>query len=104
MINQMALVHVWYGSLRARVSQLPSVDCDGRRRAGTGGPLGPQRRHNEYLRALVGDFSDAQADRIIDRYDAFATRVMNIELPVWWYSAGAASIAQLMRCRPLARC
>ena len=78
------------GMQRVTITSMGETFRGLRRRAGTG--LSGAR--NEYLRALVGDFADAQADRVIERYDTFATRVVNVELPVWWYSA--ASVAQLM--------
>ncbi len=61
-----------------------------RRRAGTG----VSGHRNEYLRALVGSFGDPVADRVMPLYDAFATSVVNAELPPWFYSAEA--IARLL--------
>ena len=59
---------------------------------GTGYESCPFR--NEYLRALVGQFGDATADRVMPEYDAFATAMANVELPLWFYSAEA--IARLV--------
>ena len=50
-----------------------------RRRRGTG----VSGLCNEYLRALVGTFDDAEADRVMPAYDAFATAaVTEIGLPL----------------------
>ena len=58
-----------------------------RRRAGTG----PSGRRNEHLRALVGDFGDSRADRVMPLYNAFATRAVNAQYPRWFYAAWAAA-------------
>ena len=52
---------------------------------------GVSKRRNEYLRALVGQFDDAQADRVMQMYDEFATAAVNVELPAWFYSAWAVA-------------
>ena len=56
-----------------------------RRRRGTG----VSGLCNEYLRALVGTFDDAEADRVMPAYDAFATAAVNVAFPTWFYSAWA---------------
>ena len=58
-----------------------------RRRAGTG----PSGRRNEYLRALVANFGDSHADRVIPMYNDFATRAVNAQYPRWFYAAWAAA-------------
>ena len=55
------------------------------RRRGTGVSGLP----NEYLRALIGTFDDAQADRVMPAYDAFASAAANVSFPSWFYSAWA---------------
>ena len=42
---------------------------------------------NEYLRALVGTFDDALADRTMGLYDEFATVAARGEYPSWFYAA-----------------
>ena len=77
------------------VHTLPAVDPleltdifrGSRRRAGTG----PSGRRNEYLRALVGDFGDSPADRVMTLYNDFATRAVNAQYPHWFYAAWAAA-------------
>ena len=67
-----------------------------RRRAGTG----PSGRRNEYLRALVGRFDDAMADEVMPLYDEFATRLVNVEFPSWFYSAiSIMGMAPLIKAR-----
>ena len=67
-----------------------------RRRQGTG----PSGHRNEYLRALVGKFGDATADRVMTGYDEFATLFVNIDLPPWFYAAEAlARLVPLVKAR-----
>jgi hypothetical protein len=54
-----------------------------RRRAGTG----PSGERNEYLRALVGHFDDARADRVMQLFDEFASDVASAAMPSWYYAA-----------------
>ena len=54
---------------------------------------------NEFLRALVGQFDDALADRVMPEYDAFATSAVALALPSWFYSAWAiAGLTPLIKC------
>ena len=54
-----------------------------RRRAGTG----PSGERNEYLRALVGHFDNARADRVMPLFDEFASDVASAGMPSWYYAA-----------------
>ena len=51
----------------------------------------PSGRRNEFLRALVGQFDDARADRVMQLYSEFATMAANAELPRWFYAAWASA-------------
>ena len=67
-----------------------------RRRAGTG----MSGRRNEYLRCLARTFDDAMADRVIPAYDDFASSMVRVEFPSWFYSALAiAGLVPLVKAR-----
>ena len=72
---------------RVQPLELTEVFRSLRRRAGTG----PSGRRNEFLRALVGQFDDARADRVMQLYSEFATMAANAELPRWFYAAWASA-------------
>ena len=66
------------------------------RRAG----VGMSGMRNEYLRCLARSFDDATADRVMDEYDSFATAMVRVEYPAWFYSAVAiAGIVPLVKAR-----
>ena len=56
-----------------------------RKRCGTG----VSGMRNEYMRCLVGRFDDQHANRVMESYNEFATAAVNVELPLWFYSAWA---------------
>ena len=41
--------------------------------------------------ALVAQFDDPVARLVMERYDAFATRLVNAELPRWFYIVWGAT-------------
>ena len=43
------------------------------------------------MNALVGDFGDSRADRVMSLYNDFATRPVNAQYPRWFYGAWAAA-------------
>ena len=68
-----------------------------RRHRGTG----PTGRRNEYLSALVGHFDDPHAASVMERYDAFATALVNAELPAWFYLVlGSSRLVPLVKAPP----
>ena len=48
--------------------------------------------------ALVAQFDDPVARLVMERYDAFATRLVNAELPRWFYIVwGATRVVPLRK-------
>ena len=87
----------WAGAATSVTVSLTETFRTLRLRAGTrqGGP------RNEYLRALVGTFDDALADRTMGLYDEFATVAARGEYPSWFYAAwNVASLVPLIKARP----
>lgn len=67
-----------------------------RKRCGTG----VSGMRNEYMRCLVGRFDDQHADRVMESYNEFATAAVNVELPLWFYSAWAiAGVSPLVKAK-----
>ena len=48
---------------------------------------GMSGRRNEYIRCLARTFDDATADRVIPAYGDFASSMVRVEFPSWFYSA-----------------
>ena len=49
--------------------------------------VGPSGYRNEYMLAWLGSFDDTVADRIVPAFSRFATSLVRVQLPAWYYSA-----------------
>ena len=55
------------------------------------GAAGMSGARNTYLRCLARSFDDPVAQRVMSEYDAFATSLVRVEFPEWFYTAVAVA-------------
>jgi hypothetical protein len=65
---------------------------------------GPSGSRNEFLRALAMEHDDVRARLVIDMYEAFATRLVNGDLPLWFVVAWSSARLVALRKTPKPGC